>query len=135
ETGILCSRHARTPACRRWPRCQDQSQGEVFEMPYGDSQDGLDSPEDHMQEDGFGAVTAESRSPALAAVVGPVYIFIRPRAFFESIAVAHNPMLTLACVWVFGMSNATNRLAKIISGPVDSQPLDDSWTLTWAAIL
>lgn len=104
-------------------------------MTYDDSQDGLDPPADHMHEDGFGDVIPESRSHTLASVLWPVYIFIRPRAFFESIAVSHNPMLTLACVWVFGMSNATNRLAKIIRGPVDSQPLDDSWTLTWAAIL
>ena len=70
-------------------------------------------------------------APASIAALWPLYIFLRPRRFYESLALVHTRSLTFACVMVFGVSHAMGRAE---SNAARIPALASSWSTYWGVV-
>lgn len=71
--------------------------------------------------------------PRAHAALWLVYLFVRPRLFFQSFVIDSTPLLTALCVWTFGMMGVIDRLD---TQELRGRPLlfAESWGAYWAMI-
>ena len=68
------------------------------------------------------------------AVLWLVYLFFRPRTFFQSFVVESAPGLTALCAWVYGVAAAIDYIELRLM-PEEAPGLADSWVAYWALAL
>ena len=63
-----------------------------------------------------------------------VYLFFRPRIFFQSFVMESAPGLTALCAWIYGVSGAMDTIESRLM-PEIAPGLADSWNAYWAVAL
>ncbi|MEM1422746.1 MAG: Yip1 family protein [Planctomycetota bacterium] len=64
-----------------------------------------------------------------------VFVFIRPRRFFDRFARTPAPAITFACAVTFGVGNATDRIDTRLTTNPAAANLISSWTAYWVTAL
>lgn len=105
----------------------------------------LQGPETLVHGPGFSDWRVAGEVPELAlappepstkplAVLWLVYLFFRPRTFFQNFVIHSTPGLTALCAWVYGVSAAFDTIESRLM-PETAPGLADSWRTYWALAL